>query len=84
MPLLVPQLPIITNLRSLVGKKIVDEEKVTGDSDFPVEKIVYKSQLPKNVLVSKQDVDHVAITGAVKSGYTPIMVDADDIVIRIY
>jgi hypothetical protein len=68
-----------------VGKRIVDQSTVpSGDVDYPVENVVYKSQLPPHVVLIKQDVDHTAITGAVKSGLSPILLDQNDIVVHTY
>lgn len=93
MPLIVPTIDKITDLKSLIGKKLVDESNASyisaaaskGDSNaYDISQIVYHAQLPDNALILKQDVDHTAITGAFKEGMTPVIVDAEDIIVKIY
>lgn len=86
MPLIVPQLPKIIDLNTTLGKKIVDESKIPDPSqlDYPVDNVIFKSQLPDNILILKQDVEKTAIVGTVKSGYFPLIVDDDDIVVQVF
>ena len=83
MPLIVPQLPVITEIRGIVGKKIIDDITPNIVDPGPHD-VIYKSQLPSNVVLIKQDVEHTAITGAAKSHMIPIIVDQDDIVIHVF
>lgn len=90
MPLIVPELPKVSNLRTLLGKKFIDESIVPDADlnermkDYPIENVVFKSQLPPYVLILKQSVDKTAITGAVQSGMLPLIVNEDDIIVRVY
>lgn len=83
MPLIIPELPVITDIRGIVGKKVIDD--TSGNIVNPgVHDVIYKSQLPSNVVLIKQDVEHTAITGAAKSNLLPILVDEDDVVIKVF
>jgi hypothetical protein len=86
MPLLVPQLPKIQNLKTLLGKKVLDESLIPDpkNKNDSVENVIWKSQLPSNVVLIKADVERTAITGAVKSGLVPIIVNENDIVLHVY
>lgn len=83
MPLIVSELPKIKNLRTLIGKRVIDESLVPiGDQDMI--NVTYKAQLPSNVVLIKADIERTAVTGAVKSGLVPIIVNDDDIVLHVY
>lgn len=94
MPLVIPTLPKIDDLREIIGKLYFDESiPVDATKDFSsfldndkvdLSKVVFKSQLPNNTIIIKQDVDSVAIVRAMKSGLTPIITDYNDIIIHIY
>lgn len=86
MPLIVPELPKITNLKTILGKKIVDESQIPDPnlSNYPIENVVFKSQLPHNILLIRQEVEKTAIIGAAKSGYIPLIVDDDNIVVQVF
>ena len=83
MPLITSELPKITSIDSIVGKRIVDESLLTNaiDVDYPVENVVFTSQLPKNFVIFKQGTDKTALIGAGKSGLYPLIVDENNIVI---
>ncbi len=93
MPLVIPDSfkPIDkNNLHSLLGKTIVYEEQVArGNTDLTIDDIneddiVFHSQIPFNVVVIKESVDHTAIAGAFKSGYIPIMVNEKNKIVKVY
>jgi len=87
MPLLIPpDLSKVTDLQTLIGKKIVDEKNPPHekDKDYPMDNVVFKSQLPDNILLLNESVDKVAITGAFNSGLVPIIISADGIVKRTF
>jgi len=86
MPLVVPQLPKIENLRTLLGKRVLDESLIpdTNASDQSLDNVIFKAQLPTNVVLIKESVDKVSITGALKSGYIPVIVTDDDVVVQVY
>jgi len=85
MPLIVRSLPKFPVDKNLLGKKIVDESAVPDPrlKDYPVSNVVFRSQLPENVFLLKQHVDKVSITGALDSGYIPLLVDDDNVVVQI-
>jgi hypothetical protein len=87
MPLVLPSnLPKIYDLRSLKGKRVVDQALVPSDQqqNYPFDTTIFTAQLPSYVILIKQYVDRTAITGAVQSGYTPLIVDNNDVVIEAF
>lgn len=97
MPLIIPTLDPIEDLHQLIGKRLLDEELVTDRSTDPSflvllnpdgsvnpNRVVFKAQLPKNALVLSQDTDRVSITGALKSGFVPIIIDEKDYIVKVY
>ena len=94
MPLRITQLEKIKDLKQIVGKKVIIEEDLTilkqdmskylKNNMIDIDRIVFKSQLPGNVLLLKQGIDRTAISGALKNGFVPIFVDANNIVVEVY
>lgn len=86
MPLVVPTLPKVTSISSIIGKRLVDDEQALigqtlNDVDYPVSNVVYKSQLPSHFLIMKNSQRGTAIAGAAKAGFFPVFVDENDIVL---
>lgn len=94
MPLIVESLPPVQDLSETIGKKVIDEgipisslkmkQFTTSNGQIDFSLVVFKSQLPKNTLILKQDVDTLAVSGALKSGFRPLIVDENDIVVKRY
>ena len=91
MPLVLPNIfkPIKEqDLRLLVGKTLIDDAIPLTEHDAQLQldddTLVFKSQLPENVVILRQDNDNTAITGAFKSKLVPILVDANHKITRVF
>jgi hypothetical protein len=86
MPLIVPNLPKIDNFKTLLGKRIVEETTVMDvtDYNYPIDNVVFRSQLPENALLLNQDVEKTAIVQAFKEGKIPLIIDNRGIVIQTF
>jgi len=95
MPLVIPKLNTITNLNELLGRlyineaipvppKILENENLySKDDGIDPEKVVFSSQLPKNVVVVRQNMNNIAIKSVIDSGMVPIIVDEESKIIKI-
>jgi len=86
MPLIIPELPKVENLKTLLGKRFVDESIVPEEkwSSYPIENVIFKAQLPSYALILRQSVEKTAITGAFESGMVPIIIDENNIIVRVF
>jgi hypothetical protein len=77
----------ITDLSTILGKQIIDETDLGKNKElhqtYDWNNVIFKSQLPENVVLIDQATDQVALTGAMKSGMIPVVVDSYNYVTKV-
>lgn len=71
------------DLDNTKGKMLLTFTEGNDEDMIDKDKVVFSSQLPKDVVVLDQSMDAVAITGALSSGMRPIIVDVDNKIVKV-